>query len=149
MSELFRRIQDDMKAAMKARDGLKTSTLRMAYSALKNEKIALRKDLTDQDVIRVLQKGVRSRREAVDLYRQGGREDLAAKEEAEIEILQSYLPKELSPQEIEEEAAKLIQELGLESPKQLGLFMRAFMERFQGRADGKAVQQVARKLLGS
>ena len=148
MSELFRRIQEDMKAAMKARDGLRTSTLRMAYSALKNERIALQKDLTDQDVIRVLQKGVRSRREAVELYRKGGREDLASKEEAEIEILQSYLPKAMSPEEIEEKAAKLIQELGLESPKQLGLFMRAFMERYQGLADGKAVQQVARKLLG-
>lgn len=147
MSDLFQRIQEDMKAAMKARDGLKTSTLRMAYSALKNERIALRKDLTDQDVIRVLQKGVRSRREAVELYRKGGREDLATKEEAEIEILQAYLPGEMTPEEIQEEAAKLIKELGLESPKQLGLFMKAFMERFQGRVDGRTAQQVARKLL--
>ena len=148
MSEMFRRIQEDMKAAMKARDGLRTSTLRMVYSALKNEGIALRRELTDQDVLRVLQKGVRSRKEAVELYRKGGREDLASKEEAEIEILQAYLPGEMSPQEVQEEAAKLIQELGLESPKQIGLFMKAFMERFQGRVDGKAAQQAARKLLG-
>jgi len=147
MSALHKRIQEDLTASMKARDALRTSTLRMVQAALKNERIALLRELTDEDVVRVLQKGVRSRAESVRLFRQGGREELAAKEEAEMAILEAYLPSQLSPAEVDRAAAELIQELGIKNQKELGLFMKEFMKRYQGRADGKVAQAAARRLL--
>ena len=147
MSSLMDKITEDLKKAMKAREGERVATLRMVIAALKNEKIALRRDLTDDDVVRVLKKGIKSRKEAIDLYRQGERNDLAEKEEREIKILEEYLPEQMTPEEIEKAAAELIKELGIETQKQLGLFMKEFMNRYKGRVDGKLVQQAAKKLL--
>ena len=107
----------------------------------------MKRELTDGDVVRIIQKGIKTRKEAIELYRQGEREDLASKEEREIEILKEYLPEQMTVEEIEKAAADLIKELGLDSQKQIGMFMKEFMNRYKGRVDGSLVRQIAGKLL--
>ena len=119
----------------------------MVSAALKNERIHVRRDLTEMETVQVLKRNVKSRRESVDAFRQAGREEMARKEEQEIEIIQEYLPRQLTPEDTKRAMAELIKELGVESPKQIGLLMSEFMKRYKSVADGKLAQQAARSIL--
>lgn len=139
---LGQQITDDLKAAMKARDKNRLSVLRMLQASLKNERIARREDLTDDDVIAVCQREVKKRREAAEQYRKAAAEDRAEAEEAEAVLLSTYLPAALSEAELEAAVDAAIAETGAETKGQMGLVMKEVMAHHRGRVDGKAVQQM-------
>jgi len=132
------RIKNDLKDAMRRRDALATSTLRMLLSQLQYARIELKREPGEDDMLAVLQRAVKTRREAVEQYRKGGRADLAGKEEAEIALIQGYLPEAMSSSEVEQAVDALIGELGVTDRKDLGRVMKEFMARYRGRVDGKA-----------
>lgn len=123
--------------------------LRMTLAQLKDERIRLQKELTDEDVIRILAKGVKSRKDSVESYRSGGREDLAEKEAFEISVLEQYLPEQMSEEDVRAVVAEVIRQTGAASMKDMGKVMGPAMARLKGKADGKMVQDIVRALLGS
>ncbi len=146
-SSLVERIERELHAAMKGRDKVRTSTLRMARAALKNREIEKRSPLEDADVIQVLSTQAKQRRESVEQFRAGGREDLAAKEELELGVLKEFLPEELSEDELRALVEAVVREVGASSPKELGRVMSALMPKVRGRADGRAVNEMVRDVL--
>jgi len=141
------KIQNDMKAALKAGQKEKLNTLRTTYSQIKDERINNRKELTDEDVIAVLMRGVKSRKDSIELYKQGDRQDLVQAETAELEILQSYLPEQMSEEDVKKEVAAVIASTGASDLKDLGKVMGPAMASLKGKTDGKLVQQIVRSLL--
>ncbi len=142
------RIAEDLKKAMKERDGIRTSCLRMLKTSLKRKQVEKGRELTDEEIQGVLSSMVRKGKEAVEEFRKANREDLASREERETVILEEYLPKQLTSMEIEETVKEIISELSAGDPKDLGRVMKAAMTRMAGRAQGKEVNEIARKLLG-
>ena len=142
------RIEAAMRDAMRARDDQRTQTLRMAMAAAQNRRIALGRDLTDDEVVDVLTKQVKQRRESVEMYRGGGRDDRAALEEAEAAILTEFLPEQLDEAAVEAIARAAIAETGATSPADLGRVMGRLSPETKGRADGRMVSDVVRRLLG-
>jgi len=136
---VIQRIQEDLKKAMKAGDKTTLSTLRMLLSALKYAAIEQKRDPTEEEAAAVIQKAVRSRKESIEAFRRGGREDLAAQEEAELHILEAYLPSQMEGAELERAVEALLAQLGISEKKDLGRAMKEFMARHRGRADGKTV----------
>jgi hypothetical protein len=144
---LFERIQGDMKEAMKARDVPRREALRYLLSEAKTAGINERKEPDDALVTAVIQKLAKQRRDGVVEFRAAGREDLVAKEEAELAVLLAYLPKQLSEEELEARVREAISETGAVSKKDMGKVMKLAVERLQGAADGKRIQQAVAKLL--
>ncbi len=146
---IVEQVEKDLVAAMKAREALRLSVLRMAKTALKNKQVELSKPLSDDEALAVLRTLVKQRRDSVEQFRKGGREDLATKEEAEIEILKGYLPAEASDEEVSGAVAAAIEETGAAGPQDLGKVMKAAMSRLAGKnVDGKRVNQMVRAKLG-
>lgn len=149
---LVERINDDLKASMKAQDAARTGVLRMAKAALMNREIDKRAPLTDDEAVKVLQGLVRQREDSVFQFRKANRPELVRKEEAEIEVLKSYLPAEASDAEIEAAVDKAVAETGASSPKDAGRAIKAALAALQasGRpADGKKVNEAVRRRLGA
>jgi uncharacterized protein len=143
------KVEKDLVAAMKAREELRLSVLRMAKTSLKNKQVELGKPLTNDQSIAVLRTLIKQRRDSAEQFRKGGREELATKEEAETEILQTYLPAEAGDEEIDSAVAAAIEETGAAGPQDLGKVMKAAMLKLAGKnADGKRVNQTARAKLG-
>jgi hypothetical protein len=144
---LKERLQEALTAAMRSRDELRRDTLRLAQSAAYNLEKRNQKPLTDDELVAVLAREVKTRRESVDAFRKGGREDLAGKEEAEIAVLAEFLPQELSAEELEALVDDAIVATGASSARDLGKVMGWLAPRTRGRADGRRVSEiVARKL---
>ena len=143
----LKRLQDDVKTAMKARDQERISVLRMAISHIKNARIEKGEDLTDDEVQKVLRRGLKQCQESATQYREGDRADLAEKEEREAAILATYLPKQLSGDDLAKAVDAAIAETGATSMKEMGAVMKAVMAAVGGQADGKAVQQLVRERL--
>ena len=141
------RLESAMRDSMRARDERRTQTLRMAMAATQNQRIALRRDLTDEEVVDVLTRQVKQRRESIAMYRDAGHEDRAANEEAEAEILAEFLPEQLGEDEIERLARAAIAESGASTPGDIGRVMGRLSPQIRGRADGRAVSEVVRRLL--
>src|SRR5688572_17950642 len=144
---LTERLEAAMRDAMRARDEQRTQTLRMAMAAAHNQRIAKRRDLTDDEVIDVLTRQVKQRRESIEMYRDAGREERAASEEAEAAILTAFLPAQLSADDVEDLARAAIAETGAAGPADLERVMGALSPRTRGRADGRAVSDTVRRLL--
>jgi hypothetical protein len=144
---LQQQIVKDLTEAIKTKDELRTSCLRMLKTALKNKQVELGRELKDDEVQAVISSLVRKGREAVSEFRRGGREDLALKEERELEVFQGYLPRQLTDEEIEQVLKEIIAELPDKSPGNLGAVMKTAMARMAGQAEGKKVNEMARKLL--
>jgi uncharacterized protein YqeY len=144
---LLDRIEGAMRDAMRARDNRRTQTLRMAMAAAHNRKIELRRDLTDDEVVEVLGRQVKQRRESIDVYRAAGREDRAADEEAEAAILAEFLPEQLGASELESLARSAITETGASSPADMGRVMGRLVPQVRGRADGRVVSDLVKRLL--
>jgi uncharacterized protein YqeY len=144
---LQQRIETAMHDAMRARDRQRTQTLRMAMAAAQNKQIELRRPLTDADLVDVLARQVKQRRESVALYRDAGREQLAADEEAEAAILTEFLPQQLDADELERMVLAAIEATGASSPADLGRVMGRIAPQIKGRADGGAVSGLVRRLL--
>ena len=161
-------LQDDLKSAMRGGDKLRVMVLRMTLAAIKNAEIAMvkqaydsaapaaegesvvaidRAELGDEAVLDTLAREVKRRREAAEAYRQGKREDLASQEESEAAILEGYLPRKLSAEELRPLVAAAIGEIGASGPGDLGKVMPVLMQRFKSQADGRVLSQLARELL--
>jgi uncharacterized protein YqeY len=141
------RIESAMRDAMRARDERRTQTLRMAMSAAHNRQIELGRSLTDEDYLDVLGKQLKQRRESVEAFRAGDREVMAANEEAEALILAEFLPEPMTEAELESVVRAAIAETGAASPADLGKVMGRVVPQTKGRADGKAVSDMVRRLL--
>ena len=144
---LKERLDADLKAAMKDKDQLKLSTVRMLKSAIKYREIEVMKPLDDAGVQTVIATEVKRRRDAVEQYRQGGREDLAGKEEGEIAILQAYLPAQLSAEELGRLVDAAIARTGAQGPKDMGKVMKELLPEVQGKAEGKVVSELVKQKL--
>jgi uncharacterized protein len=141
-------IQEAMKAAMKTGDRLTLSTLRLLLSALHNEEIKSRRELTTEEIHRTVATLRKQRIEAIELFRKGGRAELAEKEEAELKVLQRFLPQPLSEDEVRNLIKASIEEVGAKNIQDLGKVMKQLMPRVSGRTDGKRVNELAKELLG-
>jgi hypothetical protein len=146
---LQQRLESAMRDSMRARDELRTQTLRMAMAAAHNQRIARGRELTDEEVVEVLGRQVKQRRESIAMYRDAGHEDRAAGEEAEAAILAEFLPEQLSESEIEALATEAIAEIGASAPGDMGRVMGQLSPRTKGRADGRMVSDVVRRLLAA
>ena len=144
---LFDTIQSDMYAAMKSGDKHKTGTLRIALSTLKDKKIEKREDLTDVEAIKIIQNLVKQRKEAADIYKENGRNDLMDNENAELEILNTYLPQMMSEDDLRVLVKKVVEETGASSLSDIGKVMPEVMKQSAGKADGKMAQSIVRDLL--
>ena len=144
---LVEKIAQELKDAMKARDEFRVSCLRMAKTALKNEQVARGHELNDDEAQAVLLTLIRKGQDAAKEFRAGNRESMALKEEREVEIFYEYLPKQLGPEEIERILREVIAEVSAQGPKDLGKVMKAVMPRVAGKAQGKEVNEIARRLL--
>ena len=144
---LFDTIQSDMYAAMKSGDKHKTGTLRVALSTLKDKKIEKREDLTDVEAIKIIQNLVKQRKEAADIYKKNGRNDLMENENAELEILNAYLPQMMSEDDLRILVKKVVEDTGSSSLSDIGKVMPEVMKQSAGKADGKMAQSIVRDLL--
>ncbi|ACL70024.1 GatB/YqeY domain-containing protein [Halothermothrix orenii] len=147
MKSLKEQLVEDMKKAMKEKDKMKLSVIRMARAAIKNVEINKRKDLSDDEVVEVLAKEVKQRRESIEEYKKAGKENVVKDLDKEIEILSKYLPEQLTKEEIEKIVDEVISEVNAESMKDMGKVMQIIMPRIRGRADGKVVNNIVRKKL--
>ncbi len=147
--DLKERLMEDLKQAMRAQDTRRRDTIRMVRSAIKNAEIETQGEADDAKVIEILAREVRMREEALLLFRQGNRDDLVAKTEAEIAILQEYMPRQLDEAEIREAVQGVVDELGANDMRDLGAVMQKAMSELKGRADGRMVNQIAREILSS
>ena len=144
---LFDTIQSDMYAAMKSGDKHKTGTLRVALSTLKDKKIEKREDLTDVEAIKIIQNLVKQRKEAADIYKENGRNDLMDNENAELEILNAYLPQMMSEDDLRILVKKVVEDTEASSLSDIGKVMPEVMKQSAGKADGKMAQSIVRDLL--
>ena len=145
---LLEQIQKDMVAAMKAKDELRLSVVRMIKTALKKHEVDAMKPLDEATEMQVLNTLLKQRRESVDMFRKGGREELAQKEEAELKMIEAYLPANASDEELDAAVAAAIAETGATTAKQMGLVMKAAQAKLAGkRMDGKALSDRVRAKL--
>jgi uncharacterized protein YqeY len=140
-------IQSDLSAATKAQDRPRVAALRLLVDALQKEAKQARGELDEQQEIAVLKRERKRRGEAAEAYRKGGRDDAATAEEAEAEIIDAYLPAQISDEELQELIADALAETGAASPKEMGKVMSAVMARAQGRADGRRVSELVKERL--
>jgi uncharacterized protein len=147
---LQKRIDEDLKDAMRAKDAARLSVLRLLKAALKNaaiEKVGAEGELNDADAVVVIRKQVKQRHDSIESFEKGGRADLAEKEKAEIEVLSNYLPQAISAKELQRIVGETIAEVGATSRAQMGAVMKALQPRIAGRADGKTLSaEVIRQL---
>lgn len=146
---LKQRIIDDMTAAMRAQDAPRLSTLRMVKAAMMNRQIEKGGDLTDEEMAKMLGSLLKQRRDSVEHFEKGGRAELAAKERAEIAVIEAYLPQAATREEIEEAVRAAIAETGASSVKEMGAVMKAAQARLSGRAaDGRTLSELVKAKLG-
>ncbi len=147
---LKEKLTADMKEAMKAREAGKErlSVIRMVRGAIRQQEIDGKKELTDDDVLAVIGKEVKQRRDSIEEFQKGGRDDLVKQNEAEIAILMEYLPQQLTEDEVRTLVKEAIAATGAATPKDMGKVMKELMPKVKGRADGKLVNTIVRELLG-
>lgn len=145
---LLEKLNNDLKEAMKAKDAVKTGTLRMVVSEVKYAKIEKMKELDDGDIVGVIQKAIKSRKDSAEQYTNAARPELASKEEAEIAVLEVYLPKQMDAQEVEAIVRSVVSETGALGAKDMGKVMQKLMPLVKGKADGKMVNETVKKVLG-
>ena len=145
--KLTEKIRADLTESMKARTAERTSTLRMLQAALKNEQINAGHELSDEEALVIIRKAVKQRLDSIEQYTKGNRPELAAKERAEMEILKTYMPPELTDAELESGLREIITSTGAQSKKDLGKVMKEATARYKGRAEGKKIQEIVSRLL--
>ena len=144
---LKERLDADLKTAMKEKDAVKLSTVRLLKSAIKYREIELAKALDDAEVQAVAASEIKRRRDSIEQYRAGNRPDLADKEEAEVRVLQGYLPAQLTPDELRAKVDEVVRRVGATGPKDMGAVMKALLPEVQGRAEGKTVSEMVKARL--
>src|SRR3989344_4078215 len=144
---LKEKLQNDMKEAMKAGDALRRMALSLVLSAVKNKEIEKRSKLTDEEIIDAISSEVKKRKESIESYEKGGREELAQKERDELNVLMEYMPEQMSEDEIRTEAKKAIAETGAKEIKEMGKVLGVLMPNLKGRADGQTVSRIVKEEL--
>jgi uncharacterized protein YqeY len=147
---LREKISSDLKNALRDKKALDLSVLRMLQSAIKNKEIEKRKSdagLNDEEVLEVVTSEIKKRKEAIEEYTKGQRQDLVDKEKAELEVLMNYMPRQMGEVEIREEAKKAIGEVGVKTPQDMGKVMKILMSRMKGKADGALVNRIVKEEL--
>jgi uncharacterized protein len=146
--KLYGKIEDDIKSALKAQDALKVSVLRMVLAAVKTLEIDRKiKRAQDNDVLSIIQKQIKQHKDSIEQFGKGGRKDLEDKEKKELVILESYMPEQLTEDELENIVKEAIASTGAQTKSDVGKVMKEAMDKGKGRADGKAVNQVAMRIL--
>lgn len=147
---LLERLTADMKEAMKAKEAgkIRLSTIRMAKSALKNAEIEKKRELTEEEIIEVIAREVKQRRDAMEEYCKAGREDIVQQLEAEVAVLLPYLPEQLDETRLRQLIQEAIAATGAQGPREMGKVMGYLMPKIKGRADGKLVNQLVKEYLG-
>jgi uncharacterized protein YqeY len=145
--KLEEQIKNDLKEALKAGDTQTRDVLRVLASDIKNEAIKAQRELEDKDIIAVIKRGIKSRKDSVQQFISGGRADLAEKEESEVAILEKYMPEQMSEQEVEGVVKKVVEKMDPASAKNFGLVMKEVMKEIDDRADGALVSQAVKKTL--
>ena len=149
-ADLRKKLSDDLKQAMKDGDNLRRSVIRMVLASVRNAEIARRTEvLEDADILGVIAKEGRQRRESIEAFKQGDRDDLIAQEEAELAVLNGYLPQQMTREEIVTEASRVIEEVGAQGPGDKGRVMPVIIARLKGRADGREINAVVTGLLSA
>ena len=143
------KLMDDLKQALRDREKVKVSVIRLVMAAIKNAEIARQTTLADTDVLGVIAKEARQRRESIEAFRQGNRQDLVSQEEAELAVLETYLPQQMSREQIIAEARRVIEEVGAQGLGDKGKVMPKLMAQLKGRADGREINAVVTELLTS
>lgn len=142
------KVNEDLKTAMKSGDKIRLETVRMLRAQiLEFEKSGINREMNDDDAMKILLSAVKKRKESIELYENAGRKDLAEKELKELEIIQEYLPKQLTQEEAEATIAKIITGLGVTSAKEIGKVMPAVMKELKGKIDGKIINEIVRQKL--
>ena len=149
---LREQLMDDLKDAMREKDEPRKRAIRSVLAAIKMAETELGADgqrvsLDDDAILRIVAKQARERQESIDAFRSGGRDDLVAREEGDLAVLQGYLPRQMSREEIEVEVRQVIAEVGATGPQDMGKVMKPLMARLKGRADGRLANQIVRELL--
>ena len=148
-ANLKQKLSDDLKQAMRGGDNVKRGAIRMLTAAIHNAEIARQAKLEDSDILGVIAKEVRQRRESIEAFKKGNRQDLVEKEEAELAVLQEYLPQQLTRDEIVEAVRKVIAEVEAAGPGDKGKVMPKIMAQLKGRADGREINEVVSELLSA
>ena len=136
-----------LKDAMRAKDEAKLASLRLVLTAIKNREKEVRRSLEDSEIISLISTQIKQRKESIDHYRKAGRDDLVKAEESELQILQAYMPEELSAEEMSQALDEVISEVGAVSIKDMGKVMKAAMAKLAGRADGRAINEMVKAKL--
>ncbi|MGD8628906.1 MAG: GatB/YqeY domain-containing protein [bacterium] len=144
---LNEKLAEDLKTAMKGQDEPRVRVLRMLKTRVKEASVAKRDDLTDDEVIKVIITETKKRKEAIELFEQGGRGDLAAREKEEMEILQTYMPEQLTEDEVRDLIKEAIEEVGAKDPRDMGKVMKVLMPRIVGRSEGSFASRTVKELL--
>ncbi|MEK6689994.1 MAG: GatB/YqeY domain-containing protein [Nitrospirota bacterium] len=145
---LKERFSSELKDSLKAGDRLKLSTIRLIMASLKNREIEKRGSLSEEEIIDLLVSLSKQRKESIEEFKKGGRQDLVDKETEELKIIESYLPQQLTPEEIKKIIGETITETGASGSKDIGKVMKVLMPKVKGRADGKLVNEMVKELLG-
>ena len=144
---LEQKLMDDLKQAVRNRDRVRCSVIRLVRAAVKNAEIAKHATLDDADILGIIAKEVRQHRESIEAFKQGNRQDLVAQEEAELAILNQYLPKQMSREEVIVAARQVIEEIGAQGPGDKGKVMPRLIAQLKGKADGREINAVVTELL--
>ena len=144
---LKQQLKDDVKTAMREKNIVKRDSIRAINTMIKQIEVDERKELSDEDIIKLIQKGIKQREEAVTQYSEANREDLVAKEQEQIDIFVEYLPKQLTDEELENGLKEIIEQVGATSMKDIGKIMGQATKKFAGVADGKRINETTKKLL--
>jgi len=144
---LLNRLTEELKEALRAGNHIKLSVIRLLKSSIKNREIEKMAPLTDEEIIDIIMTALKQRRESIEQFQKGGREDLVQKEKSELEVLQTFLPQQLSEEELVSEVQAVIREVGASSPKDMGKVMKIVMVRVKGRAEGARVSSLVKELM--
>ncbi len=139
---MLEKLKKSMQKALKEKDKTTLSTLRLLLAEVHNEELRLRRELSEEEIWTLIQRGIKRRKESIEQFNKGGRQDLVEKEESEVAVLKKYLPTPLSEEELEKIVADIIAELDVKEKKEMGKVMREVMERYKGRVEGSVAQRV-------
>jgi len=146
-TDLKQKLADDLKQALRGGERVKCSVIRLTMAAIRNAEIARQVDLNDADILGVIAKELKKRQESIEAFKQGNRQDLVAKEEAELAILNEYMPEQMTRDEIIAEARRVIEEVGAKGPADKGKVMSRLVAQLKGKADGREINEVVTGLL--
>ena len=148
-ADLKQKLTDDLRQAMKTGDKVKRSAIRMVLASIQNAEIARQAALEEGDILGIIAKEVRQRKESIEAFKQGDRQELVAQEEAELAVLTEYLPQQMTREEITDAARKVIEEVGAQGPADKGKVMPKLIAQLKGRADGREINAIVTELLAS